>query len=115
MTENPTIPALPAPDDVEQTLDSLLSLLTQGEGTLAGGEMVDLYGLEREVKPILDTILTLPPPQARALLPKLEQVMAALDKVAGTLERVHGDKLGGRETHATRMRAAQAYRTGKDV
>jgi|APHig6443717497_1056834.scaffolds.fasta_scaffold12546_8 hypothetical protein len=115
MTDNSTIPTLPAPDDIGQTLDSLLSLLTQGDKTLAEGEMVDLYGLEREVKPILDTILALPPPQARSLLPRLEQVMTALEQVAGTLERVHGDKLGGRETHATRIRAAQAYRTGKDV
>ncbi|MFV3128545.1 hypothetical protein [Niveispirillum sp. KHB5.9] len=114
MTENPTIPTLPAPDDIDQTLDSLLSLLTGGEQTLAGGEMVDLYGLEREVKPILDTILALPPAQARSLLPKLEQVLTALDQVAGTLERVHGDKLGGREAHATRMRATQAYRSSKD-
>ncbi|MFY8094522.1 MAG: hypothetical protein ACOVN0_13685 [Niveispirillum sp.] len=115
MTDNSTIPTLAAPADIDQTLESLLSLLTGGEETLAGGEMVDLYGLEREVKPILDAILSLPAPQARALLPKLEQVLAALDRVAGTLERVHGDKLGGRETHATRIRAAQAYRSGKDM
>lgn len=115
MTENSTIPTLAAPADIDQTLESLLSLLTSGEKTLAGGEMVDLYGLEREIKPILDAILALPAPQARALLPMLEQVLAALDKVAGTLEKVHGDKLGGRETHATRIRAAQAYRSGKDV
>lgn len=115
MTENSTIPTLPALTDIEQTLDSLLALLTRGEETLAGGEMLDLYGLEREVKPILDAVLSLPPAQARAMLPRLDQVLTALDKVAGTLEHVHGDKLGGRETHATRMRAAQAYRTGKDV
>lgn len=115
MTEHSTIPTLPPLTDIEQTLDSLLSLLTRGEETLAGGEMLDLYGLEREVKPILDAVLSLPPVQARAMLPRLEQVLVALDKVAGTLERVHGDKLGGRETHATRMRAAQAYRSSKDV
>ncbi len=115
MTENSTIPTLAAPADIDQTLDSLLTLLTQGAETLAGGDMVDLYGLEREIKPILDAVLALPAPQAHALLPKLEQVLAALDEVAGTLERVHGDKLGGRETHATRIRATQAYRSGKDI
>lgn len=115
MTENDDTQALSASAEIEQTLDSLLSLLVQGEKTLAGGEMVDLYGLEREVKPILDAILTLPPPDARALLPRMEQVMKALDNVAATLERVHGDKLGGREAHATRMRATQAYRAEWDV
>lgn len=115
MTQNQAIPALPNPADIDQTLDGLLTLLTRGEETLAGGEMVDLAGLEREIKPILDAVLSLPPADARNLLPKLESVLTALDQVAATLERVHGDTLGGRETHATRMRAAQAYRTGKDV
>lgn len=114
MTERNTIPTLAAATDIDQTLDSLLSLLSQGEQKLAAGEMVDLYGLEREVQPILDAVLALPAEEARSLLPRLEQVLSALDRVAETLERVHGDKLGGRETHATRMRAAQAYRSGRD-
>ncbi|MFV3076164.1 hypothetical protein [Niveispirillum fermenti] len=113
MTE-PTIPARPDAADVAQTLDSLLELLARGEEALAKGEMVDLAGLEREVKPILEAATSLPPPDARSLLDRLEAVSGALDKVAATLERVHGDKLGGRETHATRIRAAQAYRTPKD-
>jgi hypothetical protein len=110
----PAIPANPTAADVAQTLDSLLELLARGEETLAKGEMVDLAGLEREVRPILDAATSLPPPDARRLLPQIEAVMAALDKVAGTLENVHGDKLAGGERHANRIRAAQAYRAPKE-
>ena len=114
MTAPTTPPSLATAADINQTLDSLLDLLSRGDETLASGEMVDLAGLEREVKPILDAATALPPAEARALLPKLETVLAALDKVAGTLRSAHGDKLGGSDTHATRIRAAQAYRGSKD-
>lgn len=115
MSQPSAIPGQPTAADIGQTLDSLLDLLTQGEETLAAGKMVDLAGLEREVQPILEAAVALPPDEARGLLPQLEAVMGLLDRVTGTMERVHGAKLGGSEAHATRMRATQAYRAGKDI
>lgn len=115
MSQPPAIPDQPRADDIAQTLDLLLDLLKQGEERLAAGEMVDLAGLEREVQPLLEAAVALPPEEARSLLPRLERVMGLLEQVAATMERVHGARLGGSETHATRMRAAQAYRTGKDI
>ena len=110
-----TIPLPPAAADIADTLASLQELLCASTANVRGGDMVDLAGLEREVKPILDAALALPPDQARALLPQLEAVLAALDGVSSSLQEVHGDKLGGTETHATRIRAAAAYRRSEDV
>lgn len=109
-----TILLPPAAADIADTLASLDALLTASTANVRKGDMVDLAGLEREVKPILDAALGLPAEQARALLPQLEQVMLALENLSTALREVHGDKLGGTETHATRIRAAAAYRRSEE-
>lgn len=114
MTTSNTIPTAPLSDGIAQALDSLTDLLTQGQAAIDAGGMVDMAGLEAEVRPILDAAMALPADQARALLPRLETMLAALDLVAECLQRVHGDTLGGRETHSTRIRAAQAYRRNEE-
>lgn len=114
MTASSTIPTAPLPDDIAQALDSLTDLLTQGQAAIMAGGMVDMAGLEAEVRPILDAAMALPADQARTLLPRLDTMLTALDQVADSLQRVHGDTLGGRETHSTRIRATQAYRRNEE-
>ncbi len=109
-----TIPLPPAAADIADTLASLDALLTASAANVRSGDIVELAGLEREVKPILDAALGLPPDQARALLPQLEKVMLGLEGLAMALKEVHGDKLGGTETHSTRIRAAAAYRRSEE-
>ncbi|WP_029014509.1 hypothetical protein [Niveispirillum irakense] len=109
-----TIP-LPPPTaaDVSDALDGLLALLDASADNVRNGNMVELAGLEREVKPILDAALSLPPPDARSLLDKLEAVMNGLEALSTTLREKYGDTLGGTDAHATRIRAVAAYRRGE--
>lgn len=103
-----TIPLPPTAADIADTLDSLIALLEASAQAVAAGEVVDLAGLEGEVKPILDAALALPPADARSLLPRLEVLAASLEQVSQKLKDHHGDL--GTETHANRIRAAAAYR-----
>lgn len=103
-----TIPLPPSPADIADTLDSLIDLLAVSAKAVSAGEIVDLAGLEGEVKPILDAALSLPPAEARGLLPRLETLAASLEQVSQSLKDHHGDL--GTETHANRIRAAAAYR-----
>lgn len=94
---------------VAAALADLQDLLDRSAALVSQGQWVDLAGLEREAKPLLDAVVALPPADARALLPDLERILAALDAVGAALQSAHGETMSA-ERNAARLRAAAAYR-----
>lgn len=94
---------------VAAALADLQDLLDRSAALVSQGQWVDLAGMEREAKPLLDAVVALPPADARALLPDLERLLAALDTVGSALQAAHGDTMAA-ERNAARLRAAAAYR-----
>lgn len=106
-----TTPSTPAaaPADIAQALAALEAVLTEGAAMVRRGDMVDLSGLDRELKGLLDAALLLPPPDARAMLPALDRLLAGLDALEADLRAVHGTAVEP-EKASRRIRAAAAYR-----
>ncbi|QJE72995.1 hypothetical protein HHL28_07755 [Aerophototrophica crusticola] len=94
---------------IAAALADLQDLLDRSAALVAQGQWVDLAGMEREAKPLLDAVITLPAADARALLPDLERLLTALDAVGTALQAAHGETLAA-ERNAARLRAAAAYR-----
>lgn len=107
-------PAAASTADIAAALDALRDLLARSAEAVRRGDMMDLSGLDAEVKLALDAATALPPAQARALLPALDAVLAALDALEGDLKAVQGVANPAPETASRRIRAAAAYRKPED-
>lgn len=108
MTDTPQ--DTPKAEDVARALAGLRDVLTNSAALVRGGQLVDLIGLDREVQQTLTAVTTLPPPDARALLPALDELLALLDAIAADLQQVHGAASADQDTKAARKAAAAAYR-----
>lgn len=95
--------------EIARTFAELERVLVESAATVRRGDAVDLAGLEREVKTLLDATVMLPPTEARSLLPAMDRLLAALDGLEATLKDVHGPVME-KETASRRIRAAAAYR-----
>lgn len=102
MTDNPP----------PQALQEEIAAVAARIDDLAAGS-TDRAALERRVSRLCDAVLALPPVQAKALLPVLEELIARLDAAATAIQERSG---GGDSTSPSRSArsAAAAYGAGQN-
>lgn len=100
-------------DGVARGIAAVTAVLDDARVQADSGARVDLAGLDARVAELCAAAAALPPPHARAQLPALDRMLAALDGLAGALTRQR-DTLaaaaeGRHDPHTARRRAAAAY------
>lgn len=106
-----------APEDtpggnVDATFDAEFEAVAEAIAAL-GTRAVDRAALEGRVSRLCDAVLSRPAPEARALAPALERLIAALDEAASRLQAQGGQNdspAPSRPAHA----AAAAYGAGRN-
>ncbi|MDE1148110.1 MAG: hypothetical protein PW843_16035 [Azospirillaceae bacterium] len=105
-----TPPLSPEAEALSGALDGLLSILRQTADLVAAGDTVEFTGLEDEATALCNAVVQLPPQEARAFLPRLEDVLAALERLENVVKRSNDTT----QAKSTVGRAAAAYRRGED-
>lgn len=94
---------------LHRDLAAVAAALDEAGAQADAGAPVDLCGLDGRVAALCGAVDGLSRDEARALLPDLEALVAALGALASTLARQR-DLAAGGETHTARQRAAAVYR-----
>ncbi|MDZ5648185.1 MULTISPECIES: hypothetical protein [Nitrospirillum] len=100
----------PEAEALADAMDGLLSILNRTADLVAAGDAVEFAGLEDEATALCNAVVQLPPPEARAFLPRLEAVLAALERLETVVKKANELTQG----KATVGRAAAAYRRAED-
>ncbi|HYC02417.1 MAG TPA: hypothetical protein VED40_03945 [Azospirillaceae bacterium] len=110
-----SLPQVPDRQEIEAALAALLEVLERSTGLVRNGGTVDLHGLDREAAQLCEEVIRLPPDTARAMLPTMDRILAALEGLERELRQVAG---AGSDPEAERgvriARAAAAYRKAED-
>jgi hypothetical protein len=103
----------PDRQEIEAALAALLEVLDRSAELVRNGGMVDLHGLDREAAQLCQEVIRLPPDTARAMLPTMDRILAALEGLERELRRVAvADPEAERGVRIAR--AAAAYRKAED-
>jgi hypothetical protein len=70
---------------VRTAIDSLGGTLAVARALVEGGRRVDLAGLEGDCAALCMALMTLRPPEARRLLPALEDLLLQVNRLAADL------------------------------
>ncbi|MBB6254278.1 hypothetical protein [Nitrospirillum iridis] len=105
-----TPPLSPAAEALAEAMDGLLAILNRTADLVTAGDTVDFAGLEDEATALCNAVVHLPPPEARLFLPRLETVLAALERLETAVKKANELTQG----KATVGRAAAAYRRAED-
>ncbi|TWB34819.1 hypothetical protein [Nitrospirillum viridazoti] len=105
-----TPPLSPQADALATAMDDLLAILNRTADLVAAGDAVEFAGLEDEATALCNAVVQLPPQEARSFLPRLEGVLAALERLEAVVRKANELTQG----KATVGRAAAAYRRAED-
>lgn len=97
--------------DARQNLARILADIEAAGRALDAGEPARLAGLTSAVAAACAGATALPAPEARTLLPEMEQAIQALGRLASRLEQTTGKKKQDPPS-AQRLHAARAYGKG---
>ena len=81
-------------DDTALELRKLASLVTTARRLLGAGQRVELSVLEARVRALCDTVGALDAEEARALVPGMQSLVAALDRLGEDLTAQFGRQSG---------------------
>lgn len=97
-------------DEIRLDLEKASSVVATGRRLVAQGRTLDLTALEGKVAAACEAIAALPRDEARAVLPTLEALLAALDALESDLKSQYAAHLGSGSTTPDATRAAASYR-----
>lgn len=87
-------------DALDGQLGAILDYVRQCEMRVARGELMELSGLDRTVMQLCEDVMKLPTVQARALQPRMLQLIEGLDILAARIKEqkgaADGAQIGGR-------------------
>jgi hypothetical protein len=98
---------------LKRRLDKAAAVVASARRTLAGGDLVDLAGLDSEVDEICREINELAPEQGHSLRSALITLADGLDLLGQDLRATHEKVAAEIEDTSARQQAAKAYARGQ--
>lgn len=74
------------PDQLRVKMETLSNFIRDAEGTVLGGQMVDMSGLDKDVAVICNKVVSLPPAQAMELQPLMADMIGSLERLSIALK-----------------------------
>jgi hypothetical protein len=98
---------------LKRRLEKAAAVVASAHRTLAGGDLIDLAGLDAEVEEICREITGLAPEQGDALKSSLIALADGLDSLSQDLRTTHEKIAAEIEGTSARQEAAKAYARGR--
>ena len=73
-------------EEIRRKMETLRDYISDAENIVAGGKMVDLSGLDKNVSVICTQAIALPPDQARDIQPLMAEVIGNLERLSMALK-----------------------------
>lgn len=74
------------PDQLRDKMENISNFIRDAEGTVLGGQMVDMSSLDRDVALICNKVIALPPAQALELQPLMAEMIGNLERLSMALK-----------------------------
>lgn len=108
----PESPLSPDAAALAAAMDTLLTIISRAIAVTERGDSLDLTGLDTEAAALCKAVVHFPPSEARHFLPRLEAMLAGLERLENSVKV--GAALKAPERPARGPRAAAAYRRAED-